>query len=170
MIRQIGLVVLLPKKLWNGQRDQKVLPIKEFGPHALPTSGQFTKETLGASWHWQVGTNPQQVSAISRIRSPQNQRPGLLNRFALACHSFTQAHRRVSKVQQKTCSLGEQRTSAPSILILSWRIPDEPPRLKVVAEPWKTPGFLASGGDKFNPGPEMKLDCSELLFNSFIKV
>ena len=29
----------------------------------------------------------------------------------------------------------------------------------------KTPGFLASGGDKFNPGPEMRLDRSELLCN-----
>ena len=36
-----------------------------------------------------------------------------------ACHSFTQAHRRVSKAQQKTCSLREQRTKAPSILTLS---------------------------------------------------
>ena len=36
-----------------------------------------------------------------------------------ACHSFTQAHGRVSKTQQKTCSLREQRTKAPSILTLS---------------------------------------------------
>ena len=26
----------------------------------------------------------------------------------------------------------------------------------------KTLGFLASGGDEFNPGPEMRLDRSEL--------
>ena len=26
-----------------------------------------------------------------------------------------------------------------------------------------TPGFLASGGEEFNPGPEMRLDHSELL-------
>ena len=32
---------------------------------------------------------------------------------------FTQAHSRVSKVEQKMCSLGEQRTRAPSILTLS---------------------------------------------------
>ena len=51
-----------------------------------------------------------------------------------ACHSFTQAHRRVSKAQQKTYSLREQRTRAPSILTLSWRIGDEPPRWKVVVE------------------------------------
>ena len=36
-----------------------------------------------------------------------------------ACHSFTQAHRRVSKARQKTCSLREQRTKAPSFLTLS---------------------------------------------------
>ena len=29
----------------------------------------------------------------------------------------------------------------------------------------KMPGFLASGGDEFNLGPEMRLDCSELLCN-----
>ena len=51
-----------------------------------------------------------------------------------ACHSFTQAHHRVSKAQQKTCLLREQRTRAPSILTLSWRILDEPQRWKVVVE------------------------------------
>ena len=29
----------------------------------------------------------------------------------------------------------------------------------------KTPGFLASEGEEFNPGPETRLDCSELLCN-----
>ena len=29
----------------------------------------------------------------------------------------------------------------------------------------KTMGFLASGGEEFNPGPETRLDCSELLGN-----
>ena len=28
-----------------------------------------------------------------------------------------------------------------------------------------TPEFLASGGEEFNPGPETRLDCSELLCN-----
>ena len=31
----------------------------------------------------------------------------------------------------------------------------------------KTPGFLASGGKEFNPGPEMRLDCSELCVIKF---
>ena len=41
----------------------------KFGPYALPISGRFSKETLGASWHWQVGINPQQFSAISCMMS-----------------------------------------------------------------------------------------------------
>jgi len=38
---------------------------------------------LGASWHWQVGINPRQVSAISCMRSLQNWnlRAGLLTCF-----------------------------------------------------------------------------------------
>ena len=35
---------------------------------------------------------------------------------------------------------------------------------KAVAEPWKMPGFLASGGE-FNLGPEMRLYHSDLLCN-----
>ena len=51
-------------------------------------------------------------------------------------------HTRVSKVQRKMCSLGEQRTRAPSILTSSWRIPDESPRWKVVAESCKNAEVL----------------------------
>ena len=32
----------------------------------------------------------------------------------------------------------------------------------------KTPGFLVSGGEEFNPGPEMRLDRSELLCNKVL--
>ena len=32
----------------------------------------------------------------------------------------------------------------------------------------KMPGFLASGGDDFNPGPETRLDSSELLCNKVL--
>ena len=32
----------------------------------------------------------------------------------------------------------------------------------------KTPGFLASRGDEFNPGPETRLDRSELLCNKVL--
>ena len=39
---------------------------------------------------------------------------------------------------------------------------------KVVAEPRKMLGFLASRGEEFNPGPEMRLDRSELLCNKVL--
>ena len=39
---------------------------------------------------------------------------------------------------------------------------------KVVAEPWKTLGFLASGGEEFNPGPGTWLDHLALLCNKVL--
>ena len=83
-----------------------------------------------------------QVSVINHMRSHRTAEQGSSLASRRVFHSFTQAHHRVSKVQQKTCSLGEQRTRAPSILILSWRIPNEPPGWKVVAEPWRDAGIL----------------------------
>ena len=56
----------------------------------------------------------------------------------------------------------ENKARASSILTLSWRIPDEPPRWKVAAEPQKTPGFLVSG-EELNLGPVRRLDLSGLL-------
>ena len=32
----------------------------------------------------------------------------------------------------------------------------------------KTPGFLASGGDEFNPGPETRLDRLKLLYKKVL--
>ena len=32
----------------------------------------------------------------------------------------------------------------------------------------QTPGFLAPGGEEFNPGPETRLYCSELLCNKVL--
>ena len=37
-----------------------------------------------------------------------------------------------------------------------------------VVERKKTPGFLAPGGEEFNPGPETRLDRSELLCNKVV--
>ena len=31
-----------------------------------------------------------------------------------------------------------------------------------------TPGFFASGGEEFNPGPKTRLGCSELLCNKVL--
>ena len=49
-----------------------------------------------------------------------------------------------------------------------FQVPDEPPRWKVVARPWKTLGFLASRGEEFNLGPVTKLDHSELLHDKVL--
>ena len=40
--------------------------------------------------------------------------------------------------------------------------------MKVVAETQKMLGFLASGGEEFNPGLETRLDCSDLLCNKVL--
>ena len=63
------------------KETEKLTEKGEFSPHALPISGRFLKETLGASCHWQVSINPQLVSAISRMRSLWNRRAGLLTCF-----------------------------------------------------------------------------------------
>ena len=39
------------------------------------------KGDIGASWHLQVSINPQQISAISHMRSPWNRRAELLTCF-----------------------------------------------------------------------------------------
>ena len=85
-----------------------------------------------------------------------------------ACHSFTQAHRTVSKAQQKTCSLREQRTRAPSILTLSWRIPDEPPRWKVVVESREDTGILGPPRRRIQSRARDEAWCSELLCNKVL--
>ena len=137
----------------------------EFGPHTLSISGRSPKETLGASWHWQVDINPRQISAISHMRSPWNHRAGLLTCFMQVFHSFTQAHRRVRKVQQKTCSLGEQRTELQASLPCPEGSRASPQDGRLLLNLKKMPGFLASRGEEFNPGPETRLDRSELLCN-----
>ena len=78
-------------------------------------------------------------SVITRHRKTIEQGSSLAS--CKACHSFTQAHHRVSKAQQKTCLL-EQITRAPSILTLSWRILDKPPKWKIVVELCKDAGIL----------------------------
>ena len=40
------------------KETEKLTEKGEFSPHVLPVSDLFPKETLVASWHWQVGINP----------------------------------------------------------------------------------------------------------------
>ena len=114
---------------WS-KRPKSLTEKGEFGPHALPISGRFPKETLGVSWHWQVGITPRQVSAISRMRSPWNHRAGPL-----------------------PCPEGSRTSPQDERLLLNHA---------------NTPGFLAPGGEEFNPGPETRLDRSELLCNKVL--
>ena len=64
--------------------DEMVKEMEKFDQEKRVQSTSFAhfwsvrRETLGASWHWQVGINPQQVSPISRMRSLWNRRAGLL--------------------------------------------------------------------------------------------
>ena len=44
----------------------------------------------------------------------------------------------------------------------------EKPDERLLLNHAKTPGFLAPGGEEFNPGPEMRLDGSELLCNKVL--
>ena len=93
-------------------------------------------------------SSPDRVSAISHMRTPWNRRSGHSSCFALAWASLsinhTQAYCRVSKVKQKMCLLGEQRTKALSVFTLSWKILDEPPRWKVAAtsHKWRWDSWL----------------------------
>ena len=153
MICQIRLIVLIPRKLWNGQRDWKVWLRKESSVHTLgPSLATPPEETLGTSWHYQIGIIPWQGfchKPYEVTSEPQIKTQPLVH----ICVSFNRSHT-------------QARTRAPSVLNLSWRTPGEPPRWKVVAELWKTPpGFLTSGGEEFNTGPVMRLDHSERLCN-----
>ena len=151
---------------WS-KRPKSLTKKGEFGPYALPISGQFPKETLGASWHWQVGINPRQVSAIAvwdRV-GPQSRDPHLLS-------SKHFIHSRKHTVELVKCSRKSVRLENKELeLQASLPCPEEfwmsPQDEKLLLNHTKTPGFLASRGEEFNQGPEMRLDCSELCVIKF---
>ena len=58
----------------------------------------------------------------------------------------------------------QERTKRSNVKILSRARPSE--RLLLIHA--NTPGFLAPGGEEFNPGPETRLDRSELLCNKVL--
>ena len=146
---------------------------RKFSSHASPISGHSPRRDTGcllalAGWYKPLPRLPfwGLSSVITRHLETSEKGSSLVSHRV--CHSFTQAHRRVSKAKQKTCSLREQRTRAPSILTLSWRIPTSPQDERLLLNHTKTPGFLAPGGEEFNPGPETRLDRSELLCNKVL--
>ena len=140
-------------------RDWKVWPRNESSIHTLcPFLVSARKR------HWMplgIGTLVQ-VSAIAIWGHRGTAEQGSSVDSRKVSHSFPQAHCRGSEVQQKTCSLAVEITTAPRILTLSWRVPDKPPSWKVVAEPRNKPGFLASWEEELYSEPEMRLNNSEL--------
>ena len=69
------------------------------------------------------------------------------------CTQYTSKVGKLSSVHKGLFSFPSQRTTMPKNVQTTQRL-----LLNV-----KTLGFLASGGEEFNPGPETRLDCSELL-------
>ena len=47
-------------------------------------------------------------------------------------------------------------------------LPFSSPGERLLLNHMNTPGFLAPGGEEFNPGPETRLDRSELLCNKVL--
>ena len=68
------------------------------------------------------------------------------------------------EIKPRTCRKGQSSQETVTGK-LAKNITGHPLYWKVVAELWKTAGFLASRGEEFNPGPVMRLDHSELLCN-----
>ena len=76
------------------------------------------------------------LQSLRSIGKLQNMAQWLLHgqfHVSFMLFSHKQAHHGVIKVQQKMCLLGEQRTRAPSVLMLSWRSQMSPLRWKVAA-------------------------------------
>ena len=57
-----------------------------------------------------------------------------------------------------------EKAMAPHSSTLAWKIPCE----RLLLNHANTQGFLAPGGEEFNPGPETRLNCSELLCNKVL--
>ena len=74
------------------------------------------------------------------------------------CTQYTSKVGKLSNVHKGLLSFPPQRTTMPKNVQSTQRL--------LLND--KTLGFLASAGDKFHPGPEMRLDCSELLCNQVL--
>ena len=139
MMQQIRLVLLIPKELWNGQRDQKVWPRKESSVHifahfwSVPKGDIECLLALAGRYKPLTGFchKPYEVTT-----EPQSRAPHLLC-TGYFIHSLKHTIELVKYSRKHVRLLGEQRTRVPSILTLSWRILDKPARWKVVAEPQK---------------------------------
>ena len=136
-----------------------------------PTLATALEETLDVSWHWPVGIIPWQGfwhKPYEVTMEPQIRAQLLLH--TCLCISFNQSLTQAwySKVKQKTCVLENKKLelwASSSYPEGSWMSPQEE---RLLLKHAKTPGFLASGGEEFNLGPETRLDRSELLCNKVL--
>ena len=145
----------------------------KFGPHTLPISGHSLHRDLGCLLALAGPYKPLTrlpfwglPSVITRHLKAAEQDSSIASRRA--CHSFTQAHQRVSKVKQKTCILRNQggQSSERSYLVL--KIPDEPPRRQIMESDVR---FVISKEEDLASGPGTRLDHSRAsVQQSFIKV
>ena len=101
----------------------------KFSPHTLPISGRPPRRDIGCLLALAGQYKPptrlpflELPSVITRHCKAAEQGSSLAS--CRACHSFTQAHRRISKVKQKMCILRKQSRALCSYLVL--KIPDEP--------------------------------------------
>ena len=93
---------------------KKMTEKEKFGPHALPISGHFPHRDVGYL-----------LILVGQYKSPtrfpflelpsvttshhKTAEQGSPLASLMVCHSFTQAHLRVSKVKQKMCILRKQK-------------------------------------------------------------
>ena len=66
------------------------------------------------------------------------------------------------------CLLGEQELQLQASLTCPEESQMSPQDERLLLSHEKIPGFLASGGKEFNPGPVRRLDHSELLCNKVL--
>ena len=94
--------------------------------------------------------------------SPSNEYPGLI--------SFRMDWLALLAVQGTLKSLLKHHSSKASILQRSafFTVQLSHPYERLLLNHANTPGFLAPGGEEFNPGPETRLDRSELLCNKVL--
>ena len=152
---------------WS-KRPKSLTEEGEFSPHVLPISGCFPKGDIGClltlAGRYNSPTDfchkPYEITM-----EPQSRAPHLLHsgRFI---HSHKHTVELVKYSRKRVCQENKElelQTSLPCPE--GSRMSPQDERLLLNK---KTLGFLAPGGEEFNPGPETKLDHSELLCNKVL--
>ena len=135
-------------------------------PQSLPASESFPMSQLFAWGGQSIGVS---VSGSILPMNTQDWSLGWTGWISLQSKGLSRVFSNTTV--QKHQFFSTQLSSSSNIHIHTWPLEkpypwlDGPERLLLND---KTPGFLASGGDEFNPGPEMRLDRSELLCNKVL--